>query len=70
MKAILEFDLPEDQEAFTGAAKAHAFFRCLWDMDEYLREQDKYHENDEAGKLRGVFWGILNCHDVTLEEYK
>ena len=47
MKAILEFNLPEDQSDFDLAvdgAKAHV---VLWEMDQWLRKQYKYMSDAE-----------------------
>jgi len=38
MKAILEFDLPADNENFYGAGKALVFWLCLSEFEEYLEE--------------------------------
>ena len=42
MKAILEFDLPEDKELFEAASKATDWAILAWDMDNYIRNRIKY----------------------------
>lgn len=42
MKAILEFNLPEDQEDFTLATNALNFWRVVWELDQELRSKTKY----------------------------
>lgn len=42
MKAILEYNLPEDQEDFQLAANAAKWHSVCWDMDQYLRSNTKY----------------------------
>lgn len=41
-KAKLEFDLPEDQDAFTLAIGGRDFWTCLWDLDNESRNFLKY----------------------------
>ena len=42
MKAILEYNLPEDQEDFALATNALNFWRVLWELDQELRSKTKY----------------------------
>lgn len=42
MKAILEYNLPEDQEDFQLAVNAAKWHSVCWDMDQYLRSNTKY----------------------------
>jgi len=42
MKAILKFDLPEEQNEFEMASNAFKWYSVAWDMDQYLRSQTKY----------------------------
>jgi hypothetical protein len=42
MKAILEFDLPEDNCNHILAVHAMDFALLAWDLDQYLREKLKY----------------------------
>ena len=42
MKAILEFDLPEDKEDFEVASKAMDWSILAWDIDQYIRNRLKY----------------------------
>ena len=37
MKAILEFDLPEDKDAYALATHGNDYWRCLWELDQQLR---------------------------------
>jgi len=46
MKAILKFNLPDEQEEFemaTNGTKCHA---VLWELDQYLRSKTKYAPDD------------------------
>jgi len=41
MKAILEFNLPEDKEEFNIASKAMEWSILVWDIDQMLRSKIK-----------------------------
>ena len=42
MKAILEFNLPEEQVDFEAAAQGMQWKRVVWDFDQMLRNRLKY----------------------------
>ena len=42
MKAILEFELPEDKEEFDAASKGMDWAIVAWDLDQLLRNKLKY----------------------------
>jgi hypothetical protein len=46
MKAILEFNLPDDQEDFELATSAIKFWHVLWELDQELRSKTKYAPDD------------------------
>jgi len=46
MKAILEFNLPEDQQDFDLATKGMQFWSVLWELDQDLRSKTKYASDD------------------------
>ena len=45
MKAILEFDLPEDQEQFDAANRGMDWALVAWETDQLLRKKLKYEEH-------------------------
>ena len=53
MKAILEFNIPEDNEEFNLAVKASAMSVVIWGINSKLRGILKYDENisDETYKM-------------------
>ena len=53
MKAILEFNLPEDKEDFEVASKAMDWALLAWDIDQFMRNKIKY-EQDKDGILQLV----------------
>jgi hypothetical protein len=44
MKAILEFDLPEDNEDFKAAINGSNYKHAHWQLDQLLRSEMKYKE--------------------------
>lgn len=73
MKAILKFNLPEEQEEFDIANKGWKFRSVLLEYDNYLRGKIKYDEQltDEQYKVydevRSKLWEILNEDQLTLD---
>ena len=47
MKAILEFNLPEDNEEFEAATKAMDWSILAWDIDQFIRNKIKYEQDRE-----------------------
>jgi hypothetical protein len=44
MKAILEFDLPKDNQDFQSAINGNNYKSAIWDFDQLLRSEMKYKE--------------------------
>ena len=42
MKAILEFNLPEENDEFDLAVNAVKWYSVCWELDQYLRSKTKY----------------------------
>ena len=53
MKAILEFNLPEEKEEFDAASKGMDWAILAWDIDQFIRNKIKY-EQDREGVLQLV----------------
>ena len=73
MKAILEFNLPEDQSEFNNAIKGGDWKHVCWKMEQYLRAQIKYapdemsqEKYDALEEVREEFNSIMNQQDVDL----
>jgi len=71
MKAILEFNLPDDQEEYDLAVKAQDMMRSLNDVRNYLRAKSKYETEDEAkweayNEVHQQFFEILNDNNIKL----
>jgi hypothetical protein len=50
MKAILEFNLPDDKEQFDVAAKAMDWALLAWDLDQMIRTLLKDHPEEVDDK--------------------
>ena len=76
MKAILEFNLPEDQDDFELAIKGGKWYSVVWDMDQWLRQQNKYmpdhlfnkDKDDAYFEVRQKLSEIMNEAGVNLED--
>jgi hypothetical protein len=72
MKAVFEFNLPDDQheyEVMNQASKVQSF---LWDFSQQLRSWYKYHHDfkdadDTLNKIRDEFYRLLNEHQVNID---
>jgi hypothetical protein len=53
MKAILEFNLPEDKEEYDTASKGMDWAVLAWDIDQFMRNKIKY-DQDRDGILQLV----------------
>ena len=74
MKAIIEFELPEDQEEYEKANNANKMYMALWDIRQLFRSKLKYNSdglNDEQLEqweaMRGEFFDILDNNDLKLD---
>jgi hypothetical protein len=74
MKAIIEFELPEDQEEYQMANNASKMYTALWDIRQLFRSTLKYNKtglNDEQLEqweaMRGEFFDILENNDLKLD---
>jgi hypothetical protein len=73
MKAILEFNLPEDQEYYEEAYNGTKYSIALFEFDQYLRTQIKYNEQltDEQYKVyeevREKLYQIINDNNLSIK---
>ena len=73
MKAILEFNLPEDQEEYDMINNASKMYLSLWDIKQMLRSKLKYNPdglNDEQLTqweiMQGDFFEIFDNHNFQI----
>jgi hypothetical protein len=73
MKAILEFDLPDDNDDFKLANNASNWYAAMWDLDQYLRSRIKYEDTissdtyDALQAARDKLYEILNDRNISFD---
>ena len=68
-KATLKFYLPLEQSEFDTAVKANDWKYTTWDLDQWLREQLKYHDaSDDYQIIRDKLWEFLNERNLNFDE--
>lgn len=76
MKAILEYNLPEDRDDFELATKGSKWYGVVWEIDQWLRAQYKYMPDEEYSEdryktyveTRDKLREIMNENGVNFEE--
>ena len=75
MKAILEFNLPDDQQEYDLANNGLNFWHVLWELDQELRANTKYAPDDMTDddydayqKIRDKLHELMNDYNVNLEK--
>ena len=70
MKAILEFNLnePEDITAHKRCVKALDMSLALWDIDQYLRSESKYKDNEMAQEIREKMFEIMGEYGLSFDD--
>lgn len=65
MKAVLEFDLPQDDHEFRLASSAKELASALWDIDELLRSVVKYGRDPVSTieECRSMIGALRNTFD-------
>ncbi len=74
MKAILEFNLPDDQSDFKKAVDGYKWALIAWDMDQYLRARMKYEDSisdeqyEAVEKAREKLRELVNEYSVSFDD--
>ena len=68
MKAVLEFNLPDDDKEHKRAIHSLDLALALCTIEEYLRGVDKYNKGDDIEKIRETFYEILADHNIVLDD--
>ena len=66
MKAILEFNLPEDKEDFDFATNAVNYYSALVEFDQWLRSEYKYNGNEPMFEVRQKLNEIINENNIKI----
>ena len=74
MKAILEFNLPDDQQDFNLAVNAMKFWDVLYELDQDLRSKTKYAPDDlpqdkydAYQEVRDMLYELMSNNNVSLD---
>lgn len=74
MKAILEFNLPDDQQDFNLAVNAMKFWDVLYELDQDLRSKTKYAPDDlpqdkydAYQEVRDTLYELMSANNVSLD---
>ena len=59
MKAILKFNLPEEESEYKDASQGARWHNLLCDLDEYLRQSIKHNDREELQPIRDWINGKL-----------
>lgn len=77
MKAILEFNLPDDQVEFDLAIHGNKFWSVLWELDQDLRAKTKYAPDnlpedkyDAYQEIRDRLYELMSECDVNFDMVK
>lgn len=66
MKAIIEFNLPEDKEDFDFANNAVNYYSALVEFDQWLRSEYKYNGNEAMVVVREKLNEIINENNIKI----
>ena len=68
MKAILEFNLPEEEQTFERASNAENYWLALYDIKEYLRGEMKHGNPPHTIEIiYDRFWEIVNERVIQID---
>jgi hypothetical protein len=70
MKAILKFDLNEEDDimAHKRCVKSLDIALTLWEVDQYLRSESKYKDNEIAYEIREKLYEIMTEHGLSFND--
>ena len=68
-KITFEFNLPEEDSEFEACANARQMANILWDLDQWLRSEQKYHyrESIPVDELRDKLRQMLSDAGMTFD---
>jgi transcriptional accessory protein Tex/SPT6 len=67
MKAKLEFELPEDEDAFNVASKAMDWALIAWDIEQQCRDWVKY-DNHQFKSIEEALQGVRDIINEAMAE--
>ena len=66
MKAILEFNLPEEKEDFDFATNGINYYSALVEFDNWLRSEYKYNGNEPMFEVRKKLNEFINDNNIKI----
>lgn len=67
MKAILKFNLPEENQEFELATKAPKMYSTLWEFDQWLRSEIKYSGREELDEIRDKLRELMSNNNIDFD---
>lgn len=72
MKAIIEYNLPDDELEFKVASNAHGWWSVIYDLDQHLRSKTKWSEMtqeqyDVYENVREQLYNLMQENKVSLD---
>jgi len=67
MKVKLIYKLPEDAADHRRAFYAGNTATALWQIEQYLRDVEKYEKLDTIVDIRATFYDILEANNINLD---
>ena len=67
MKAILEFNLPEENQEFELHTKASKMYCTLWEFDQWLRSEIKYNGKEQYEPVREKLREFMNDNRIDFD---
>ena len=64
MKATLTYDLPEEQEEFKLACDGVKWSLVAWDLDQWLRSEIKYQEQNKLQPARDKLYEFVDKYEL------
>lgn len=69
MKAILEFNLPEENVEHLKAIKADNLLSVIYDLNQEIRKKIKYEQKEHFQEFKDLLYKSLEDNNVSLEEF-
>ena len=66
MKAILEFNLPEDKDEYDFANNGLNYYLALVEFDHWLRSEYKYNGKEEMFEVRQKLNEFINDNNIKI----
>lgn len=69
MKAILEFQLPEDQDQYELCNKSSDMYMVIWEMKQWLRSQTKYASDETSEENVDAMYRCLDKFNELINDF-